>query len=244
VAQEEGVILTLRVYMYSRYERGWHWLQATTIIALVITGLEIHAPEVFGIAGFEVAVMIHRTLGFLLIANAFLGLLYHLMSGEIRQYFASSRDFVPLAARQASFYLKGIFRGQPHPFEKRPERKLNPLQRVVYVAILNILLPLQVVTGLLLWGAHRWPETVGAIGGLATLAAVHTAGAWIFLTFMTAHVYLITAGRTPFSNLRAMITGWDETESTPETEALPAAEPEETVGTAVRKDEDESAPDR
>lgn len=214
--------MTTRVFMYSRYERGWHWLQATTIIALVITGLEIHAPEVFGLAGFETAVMIHRTLGFLLIANAFLGLLYHLMSGEIKQYFASSRDFVPLAARQASYYMVGIFRGQPHPFEKRPERKLNPLQRAVYVATLNVLLPLQVVTGLLLWGAHRWPDTVGAIGGLATLAGVHTAGAWIFLTFMTAHVYLITAGRTPFSNLRAMVTGWDEVEEELAEEPAPA----------------------
>jgi thiosulfate reductase cytochrome b subunit len=211
-----------RSYLYSRYERGWHWLQATTIIALVVTGLEIHAPDVFHIAGFETAVMVHRTLGFILIANAFLGFLYHLMTGEIKQYFASSRDFVPLAMRQASYYMKGIFRGQPHPFEKSLERKLNPLQRGVYVAILNVLLPLQVVTGLLLWGAHRWPHTVGAIGGLATLAAVHTAGAWIFLTFMTAHVYLITTGRTPFSNLRAMITGWEEIETEPRAEAAAA----------------------
>jgi thiosulfate reductase cytochrome b subunit len=227
VAQEEVEILTRRVYMYSRYERGWHWLQASTIVVLVITGLEIHAPDVFHITGFETAVMVHRTLGFLLIANAFLGLLYHLMSGEIRQYFSSSRDFVPLAARQASFYMKGIFRGQPHPFEKRPERKLNPLQRVVYVAILNVLLPLQVITGLLLWGAHRWPDTVGSIGGLATLAAVHTAGAWIFLTFMTAHVYLITAGRTPLSNLQAMIMGWEQTEPEPAPAKAARAETED-----------------
>jgi Ni/Fe-hydrogenase b-type cytochrome subunit len=201
--------------MYTAYERIWHWLQATIMMALIVTGLEIHAPDALQIAGFEAAVAAHKILGFLLIGNAFLGMLYHLFSGEIRQYFSSSLDFLPLAIRQASYYLYGTFRGRPHPFVKRPDRKHNPLQRSVYVIILNVLLPLQVVTGLLLWGAQRWPNAVGAVGGLANIAAVHTAGAWAFTAFLIMHVYLISTGPTPLSNLRAMITGWEEHEIDP-----------------------------
>lgn len=201
-----------KLYMYTAYERIWHWLQAAIMVALIVTGFEIHAPDSFQLSGFEAAVATHKTLGFLLMANAFLGMLYHLFSGEIRQYFSSSMDFLPLAIRQATYYLYGIFRGSPHPFVKRPDRKHNPLQRSVYVIILNVLLPLQVVTGLLLWGAQRWPDAVGALGGLANIAAVHTAGAWAFTAFLIMHVYLITTGPTPLSNLRAMITGWEEHE--------------------------------
>lgn len=200
-----------RVKLYTRYERLWHWMQAAVIVMLIFTGVEIHVPYVFRLLGFETAVAVHRNLGFLLIINAAIGILYQLASGQIRQYFTSSRDFLPLAFRQGSYYLRGIFQGKPHPFERSPERRLNPLQRVVYVATLNLLLPIQVATGVLLWGAQRWPDIVGRLGGLAVLAAVHTAGAWIFVAFLIAHVYLITTGRTPTANLRAMVTGWEQT---------------------------------
>jgi thiosulfate reductase cytochrome b subunit len=199
-----------RIYMYSRYERIWHWLQAVIILALFVTGLEVHAPNWFGIAGFESAVMIHRLLGFLLIANAFLGLFYHLTTGEIKQYFSTSPDFLTLAIRQVTYYTHGIFRGEPHPFEKHPNRKLNPLQKLTYVMILNVLLPVQVVTGLLLWGTQRWPETIGRLGGLKILGAVHSLGAWLFAAFVVMHVYLTTTGRTPLANIRAMLTGWED----------------------------------
>ena len=45
------------------------------------------------------------------------------------------------AIEQAMYYMRGIFRGDEHPTEKTRERKMNPLQQVTYLAILNILLP-------------------------------------------------------------------------------------------------------
>lgn len=201
--------MTSRTYLYTRYERIWHWLQAFIIVSLCVTGVEVHAPASFRLFGFETAVAIHRWLGFLLIANAFLGFFYHVTTGEIRQYFSASPDFVTVAARQAAFYLRGMFRGDPHPFERERERKLNPLQKFTYVVILNLLLPVQILTGLLLWGTQRWPDTVGRIGGLSVLGAIHTIGSWLFIGFVIMHVYLTTTGRTPLANLRAMITGWE-----------------------------------
>jgi thiosulfate reductase cytochrome b subunit len=80
--------------------------------------------------------------------------------------------------------------------------------------ILNVLLPLQMFSGLLMWGAQSWPDAVRAIGGLPTLARVHTLGAWLFAAFLIAHVYLTTTGPTPLAMIRAMIVGWDESEET------------------------------
>jgi thiosulfate reductase cytochrome b subunit len=201
-----------RVYLYSLYERIWHWTQAVCVLGLLWTGVEMHWPGAVRLAGFPTAVTIHNLLGLLLLGNALLALFYHLASGEIRQYLPEPHDFFTLAVRQARYYLRGIFRGEPHPFERSPRHKLNPLQQATYLAILNLLLPLQMASGLLLWGAEWWPGVVRAAGGVRGLAAVHSLGAWFFAAFLIAHVYLTTTGPTPLALLRAMIVGWDRIE--------------------------------
>ena len=107
--------------------------------------------------------------------------------------------------------MSGIFRGDAHPFEKTPHRKLNPLQQITYLGILNVLLPLQVVTGVLIWGAQRWPVVDGWLGGLAFLAPLHAFGAWMFAAFLLMHMYLTTTGSTPLANIQAMVVGWEGT---------------------------------
>ncbi|MFP4624514.1 MAG: cytochrome b/b6 domain-containing protein, partial [Gemmatimonadota bacterium] len=201
------------VYMYSAYERVWHWLQALAILLLLWTGIEIHVVR-FGVLDFAAAVRAHNILGFLVVANALVAAFYHLASGEIRHYLPHPRGYFDQAIHQARYYLRGIFRGEPHPFEKRPDRKLNPLQQATYLVILNVLLPLQVITGTLIWGAQRWPAVDGWLGGLTFLAPLHTLGAWLFAAFLLMHVYLTTTGPTPTANLRAMVVGWERTETT------------------------------
>ena len=115
-----------RVQIYTAYERFWHWLQAAAIIALLLTGIVIHDPDRFGIVPFKMAVQAHNILGFLLVANAFLGLFYYVVTGTIRQHIPEPRDFLLLSVKQARYYLSGMFRGEPHPLEKTPEQRLNP----------------------------------------------------------------------------------------------------------------------
>lgn len=201
-----------RVYLYSIYERVWHWLQAVATIGLLVTGMEMHWPGTLRMLGFSRSVTVHEVLGFVLLGNAFLALFYHLTTGEIRQYLPEPRDFFTLAVKQARYYLQGIFRGEAHPIQRSPHRKLNPLQEVTYLMILNVLLPLQMFSGLLMWGGQQWPTTVSAVGGLPTLARVHTLGAWLFAAFLIVHVYLTTTGSTPLALIRAMIVGWDQIE--------------------------------
>lgn len=199
-------------YMYGVYERLWHWLQTTAIALLLFTGLIIHKPDVFPVIQFREAVLVHNVLAAILVLNAGLALFYHLASGEIRQYLPRPVGFFSGAVEQASYYLSGIFRGEDHPFEKRPGRKMNPLQQVTYLAILNVLLPLQILTGILMWGAERWPEIAALVGGLKLLAPFHTLIAWLFASFIVAHVYLTTTGIRPLSGMRAMVMGWEEVE--------------------------------
>jgi thiosulfate reductase cytochrome b subunit len=217
-----------RVYMYAVYERLWHWLQTFTILLLIFTGLVIHKPDVFGIFSFAYVVLVHNIAAGVLVVNAALSLFYHLVSGEIQQYIPRPYGFFDQAIVQAKFYLEGIFKHAPHPFEKTPERKLNPLQQVTYFGILNVLLPLQVLTGLAMWGAQEWPEITTRLGGLAFLAPFHTLVAWSFAAFIVMHVYLTTTGHEPLAGIRAMMYGWDEVEAPsheqPTSEANPPAD--------------------
>jgi thiosulfate reductase cytochrome b subunit len=201
-----------RVYMYQAYERFWHWLQTVTIILLLFTGLVIHRPDLLGIFAFRYMVAVHNLLAAVLVINAGLSLFWHLVGGEIRQYIPRPAGFFDQAIVQAKYYLYGIFRDAPHPFEKTRERHLNPLQQLTYFGILNVLLPLQILTGALMWGVQQWPQYAQAMGGLPFLAPFHTLVAWLFATFIVGHVYLTTTGHEPLAGIRSMVTGWDEVE--------------------------------
>jgi thiosulfate reductase cytochrome b subunit len=207
-----GTSHATEVYMYTVYERFWHWLQALAIVILLATGIEIHFSA-FDVFGFALAVRVHNIVGFIVVANALFAALYHVASGEIRHYLPEPHGFFGQAIDQARYYISGIFRGHAHPFEKTPERKLNPLQQLTYLSILNILLPLQILTGLLIWGAQRWEGIHNSLGGLTVVAPVHALGSWMFAAFLLLHVYLTTTGPTPTANIRAMLHGWERSES-------------------------------
>ncbi len=203
---------TKDVYMYSVYERLWHWLQTVAIVLLLFTGMIIHNPDSFGVFGFNSVVIVHNVLATILAVNAALSLFFHLASGEIQQYLPRPRGFFDQTIVQTKYYLNGIFKGEEHPFEKTAKKKLNPLQQITYFGILNVLLPLQGITGGMIWGAQRWPELAAKLGGLPLLAPFHTLVAWIFGSFIIMHVYLTTTGHTPMAGIQSMIMGWDEVE--------------------------------
>jgi thiosulfate reductase cytochrome b subunit len=110
------------------------------------------------------------------------------------------------------FYTKGIFEGGRHPFEKTPGKRLNPLQQATYFMILHILMPLQGLTGILMWGVQKWPSAADLFGGLPFLAPLHSLVAWTFASFIVAHVYLTTTGATPLEAMRGMVTGYEDVE--------------------------------
>ncbi len=208
--------------LYSLHERVWHWLQAAAMIVLLVTGFSIHYPDRFPLFGLGRAVTWHFWIGFALIGNAFLGLFYHVTAEKYHHFLPRMEDFTGAAVRQARFYFYGIFRGEHHPMETDPLRKLNSLQKITYLALLNVLLPGQIVTGVLLWGCDRWPQIFHRVGGLWVLGPLHTLGAYLFLAFLIGHIYLGTMGPTTWSLLRAITIGHSPALHTPVAEVPPA----------------------
>jgi thiosulfate reductase cytochrome b subunit len=200
-----------RAYVFGRYERLWHWTMALSGILLIGSGLRIHAPGAGWLLGLAQAVSLHNAFAVVLMLNAFLALFYHLATRAIRNFIPAPHGLLGRVLEHMTYQSRGIFYGGPHP-ENAPGHKLNPLQQLTYLALLNVLFPLQIVTGLLIWAAGHRPDVATALGGLQVVAPLHNAGSWLFLSFFVLHVYLVTTGRTPTEHLESMITGYQPVE--------------------------------
>ena len=203
------------VYAFGRYERLWHWTMAGSGIGLILTGFEIHQggwPWPFAL---PTAVGVHNALAVLLVVNAMLSLFYHLTTAAIRSFLPRPHGLLARVLEHLEYQTRGIFRGGPHPGQEAGQ-KLNPLQQLTYLALLNLLFPLQIATGVLVWAVGHWPAVAAALGGLSVIAPLHNLGAWLFLSFFTLHVYLVTTGRTVGEHLRAMTTGYQLVEPDPD----------------------------
>jgi thiosulfate reductase cytochrome b subunit len=203
---------TEKEYVFGRYERLWHWTMAASGIALIATGLEIHGTGGPSFMSLSTAVAIHNAFAFVLIVNGFLALFYHLTTAAIRNFIPHPQGFLASALEHMTYQARGIFYGESHP-KNAGGQKLNPLQQLTYLALLNVLFPLQIATGALIWAVGRWPSVASAVGGLSIVAPVHNAGAWLFLAFLVLHVYLVTTGRTPTDHLKSMITGYQHVDA-------------------------------
>lgn len=196
-----------RVYLYSRYERLWHWLQTLLILMLLATGFECHGA--LNWLGFETAVRWHNWLGLTwLIAFAFF-VFWIFTTGEWRQYIPTTKKLMSVVR----YYSFGIFRGESHPFPKRKEAKHNPLQRLTYLGLAAVLLPLQMTSGFLYWGYNSWTQWGLGWLSLQMVALVHMAGAFAILNFLIIHIYMTTTGHSLTAHIKAMVSGWEDVEA-------------------------------
>ncbi len=197
------------VYIYRGFERFWHWLQAILIFFLAFTGFEIHGLYTF--FGFRDAVIYHNIAAYMLIGLIVFAIFWHFATGEWKQYIPTLKNI----KAQLNYYIFGIFKNAPHPTKKNTLSKLNPLQKIVYFGLKILVIPVVVTTGLL-YMFYRYPTKYGIeainINTLEYIAILHTIGAFLLIIFIIVHLYLITTGETITSNLKAMLTGYEELE--------------------------------
>ena len=196
---------TKRIHLYSRFNRLWHWAQAIIIFGLFYTGFEIHGT--FHNMTYQSAVDWHNGLFWALLILVAFAVFWHITTGQWRQYIPTTRHLVDMIR----FYAVGIFKGERHPTKKTELSKLNPLQRLTYLGLKILIFPVQLGSGLAYYYYNEL-EAAGFPLSLGTVAFLHVAAAFCILIFVVAHVYLTTTGHTLTSNIKAMITGWEEVE--------------------------------
>jgi len=199
-----------KLYLVTLPERLWHWGNVVLMILLILSGFNIHFARGFNIFGtLPTAITVHNVAGFAVIAGYLFWVVYLILSGRIRYYLPNREDLVGGIWAQAKYYLYGIFTRAHHPFTESVERKFNPLQKWTYLSLMGLLMPLQAVTGVMLyffianWAGFR-SEWVTPLGIL------HTTAAFALTAFTISHIYLATTGSTVGAHFSMMLTGYAE----------------------------------
>lgn len=209
-----------KTYLTPTPVRIWHWLNALGFVALILSGIQIRFPEYVNMFGsYRAAIRLHDTAGIVVSISFLLWLGYYLvMTHKMGQlYVPTARDLREGILRQAKYYFISYFGGGENPHRVSPDDKFNPMQKSAYLAIMMVLVPLVIVSGLLLMNLAPMRALVMFIGGVKLIAAVHFLLACSLFAFLLTHVYLATLGQSPLAHFKPMWTGWEEVEHEKET---------------------------
>jgi len=201
-----------KIYLHPLPVRIWHWIHAFGIVLLVITGIQLHLPGVVKIFGsLKTAVSIHNFCGFVVLADYVLWLSYYIISGKlVKIYVPPKAELIRGLPQQALFYLYKYFKGEPSPFVPCEDEKFNSLQKCAYCFIMFVLLPLQIISGVMLYNIKGFKPIMDLVGGVQVVDALHLLTSYCFISFLFVHLYLCTLGHTFSAHFKAMIYGYEE----------------------------------
>ncbi len=186
--------------------RIWHWINAALVLLLLLTGMQLSVSGLH-IFPFDKAVLIHKVLGFIMIAGFLFWLVAALVDGSLGRFYRPRGKDVRTMWPQGRYYAFGVFKGEKTPFPATAREKFNPLQKFSYIAVQFILTPIMAASGVLFSDIGRFRRAINFIGGLPVLDSIHGGAAYLFMCFLIVHVYMATMGKTPFTHIKEMITG-------------------------------------
>jgi thiosulfate reductase cytochrome b subunit len=200
-----------KLYLYPKWVRLWHGLNAILILLLIITGVSMqYSGPSSTFIRFDKAVSIHNFSGILLTVNYVFFLLGNFITPNGKFYKITFKGLFERLQKQFLYYTFGIFKRQQPPFPVTTERKFNPLQQFTYVATMYIMVPIVFITG---W-ALMYPEVILSKimggSGLKINDFVHVIIGFLISFFLMVHVYFCTIGATFVSNFKSMINGYHE----------------------------------
>jgi thiosulfate reductase cytochrome b subunit len=145
----------------------------------------------------------HFFFAWLLVLDGLIYLIYSIVSGHVW------RDLIP-SARQLHYIRRSILDHLRLRFPCGEEaRHYNVLQRLSYLIILFIVVPLLIFTGLTMSPGldAAFPFLTDALGGRQTARTIHFICAFIVVCFAIIHIMMVLVSGV-WNNMRSMITGW------------------------------------
>ncbi|MDV4157678.1 cytochrome b/b6 domain-containing protein [Rhizobium brockwellii] len=147
----------------------------------------------------------HFFFAWLFVINGFIYLAYGFVSRHFR------RDLLPAAGELKPSHLgHEIVSHVRLRFPKGAEaRHYNTLQKLAYVAVIFVLLPLMIGTGLTMSPGFNAvaPWLLDLFGGRQSARTLHFLTAFSLVAFVAVHVAMVLVSGV-FNNLRSMITGY------------------------------------
>ncbi len=200
-----------RIYILARWIRVWHWINAALILTLIASGISLHysRPGV-GLIKFSLAREMHNIAGITLCIDYLFFFFGNIISGNWWQFIPRPHGYALRAWKQFRFYMWDMFHGAPHPFPVTRDDNFNPLQQVTYWAVMYLVYPLLMITGLIYLYPTLAPDRWFGMDGLVPVAFAHYAFAFIIFMFLLIHLYLATTGHKLTDKVKMMITGWSD----------------------------------
>jgi thiosulfate reductase cytochrome b subunit len=144
----------------------------------------------------------HFFFAWILVINGLVYLFHSFVTHHVR------RDLMPTRADWRSIGRSIRDHLKLRHAQGEPAKRYNVLQKLTYLSVIFLLLPLVMVTG---WAMSPWlntviPGWVDALGGRQSARTLHFIVAWLLVLFVLIHVFQVIV--TGFwNNLRSMITG-------------------------------------
>lgn len=204
-------MVTVKTYLYPLWIRIWHLVNALSFLLLIFTGIALHyATQGSGIISFNLAVQIHNISAVIVTFGYGIFVIGNLVSGNGKYYKSWKRDMGANLWTQAKFYISGIFKNESHPFPINEDRKFNPLQKISYVVVMYLCMPLVIISGFGLLFPDIVVLQVFGISGLALTDFLHQIIGFILSIFLLIHLYTCTLGDKPGTLFKSMINGYHE----------------------------------
>ena len=196
------------LYLYPVWIRLWHILNALFCLTLIITGLSIQFSNPTIMVKFRAAVAIHNVAGVLLSISYILFFVGNLFTKNGSYYVFEVNGFFSRLKTQFHQYTIGVFKKEAAPFPVTLESKFNPLQQFSYVAVMYVILPLVILSGLGLLYPEITVNSLIGISGLDYTDLLHLFCGFMVTIFMCIHIYFCTFGKTAISNFKSIINGY------------------------------------
>jgi thiosulfate reductase cytochrome b subunit len=203
------------MYLYPKWIRAWHIINALMFLILIVTGLSMQYTDKGNssyMVGFAKAVRVHNFAALILTASYVVFILGNAIMKNGRYYRIERKNFRSDLTKQLRYYAFGMFRGEKHPFPVTMERKFNPLQKFSYVLAMYVGMPLLIISGIVLLFPEIAINNFMGMSGLVLNDVLHISTGFFLSIFMIIHIYTCTLGAKPSSLFWGMISGYHQSE--------------------------------
>ena len=219
------------VYRHRVPTRLWHWINVLAVFVMIGSGLMIsnaHPHLYWGQYGanydpswldpprfpgwitipsdynLAMARRWHLTFALLFAFNLLLFMIWSLLNGHV------ARDLRIRAREVRPSHLWSDVKAHLRLRFHDPDRPTayNILQKLSYVGVIFVALPLLILTGLTLSPAMdaAWPWLLDIFGGRQSARSIHFIACWLVMAFIVVHILLVLLAG-PVNEIRSMITG-------------------------------------
>lgn len=198
-----------KIYLYPVWLRIWHWVNALMFLVLIITGLSMqYSNPDYPLIRFDLAVGYHDIAGVIVLIAYIVFVTANLITPNGNYYMIKRQGWMGRIKRQFRYYTWGIFKKEHPPYPVSEEQKFNPLQKFSYVAVMYVLMPIVIITGLALLFPEMIIPTFMGLSGIHLTVMLHIISGFFLSVFIVVHIYFCTIGATPLSNFKSMFNGW------------------------------------